>query len=148
MSFFGKQITIVASEKYVKVIRLSVEDDDEKTNAVTIKVASWLKEYENGHFIDFDFNLVREIKEPKSKTDHVYVSLIKIKAGKTTTYKNLSSAAGFKNAFRFVGTCMTKNQLPIIIPCHRVIKSDLSLGEYSLVGQNFKAMLLAHEQKA
>lgn len=147
VSFFGKQITIIASEKYVEVIRLTVKDDDEKTNAVTMKVASWLKKYENGQFSNFDFNLVREIRDPKSKADQVYISLIKVKEGKTITYKNLANSTGFENASRFIGSCMARNPLPIIIPCHRVIKSDLSLGEYSFEGPAFKAILLAHEQK-
>lgn len=148
ISFFGRQITIVASEEYVEAIRFSLKSDEDKTNDVTTKVAAWLKEYEKGNFVDFDFGLVREISKPKSKTDNVYVSLVKIDAGKITTYKELASLANVENASRFVGSCMAKNSLPIIIPCHRVLKSDLSLGQYTFEGPAFKAMLLKHEEKA
>lgn len=145
--FFGKQITIVASAEYVETIRFSIDGDENKINAVTSKVAIWLKEYENGNFIDFDFNLIKEIKKPESKLENVYVALIKTKTGETITYKQLATLANVDNATRFVGTCMAKNNLPIIIPCHRVLKSDLSLGQYSFEGPAFKALLLEHEKR-
>lgn len=40
ISFFGRQITIVASEEYVEAIRFSLKSDEDKTNDVTTKVAA------------------------------------------------------------------------------------------------------------
>lgn len=74
----------------------------------------------------------------------VYLNLIKVEYGKTISYKNLALNSGLINAFRFTGTTMAKNCFPIIIPCHRVIKSDGSLGNYS-GGLDKKIFLLGHE---
>lgn len=53
----------------------------------------------------------------------------KIPKGKVSTYKIIAEKLGTK-AYRAVGTALRKNK-KIIIPCHRVIKSDFSVGEYS-----------------
>lgn len=147
LQFFDRTISIVASEQFVEEIRLSRIEDIENINLITTHVANWLKEYEDGKFKTFDFKLIKDLKTSESKVDQVYARLIGITLGKVITYKELAKLAHIDNAYRFVGTCMTKNNLPIIIPCHRVLKSDLTLGEYSFDGPNFKAQLLEHEQK-
>ncbi|CAG2067468.1 unnamed protein product [Timema podura] len=48
------------------------------------------------------------------------------------------------NAARAVGTAMANNPIQLIIPCHRVIRNDLSLGSY-VRGQSVKMWLLKHE---
>ncbi|PNR97428.1 hypothetical protein X928_09755 [Petrotoga miotherma DSM 10691] len=53
------------------------------------------------------------------------------KKGSVITYKELASKAGNPKAYRAVGNLMKNNPLPIIIPCHRVIKSDGSIGKFS-----------------
>ncbi len=59
----------------------------------------------------------------------VLLKVMEVPYGKVTTYKNLAESLGTK-AYRAIGTVLNKNPLPIVIPCHRVIKSDLSLGGY------------------
>lgn len=53
----------------------------------------------------------------------------KIPKGKVTTYKELAKALNTK-AYRAVGSALRKNKKPIIIPCHRVVNSDGSVGGY------------------
>ena len=77
----------------------------------------------------------------------VYALLRKVPVGKTVTYGDLAKRAGLPGAARAVGTAMKKNRLPIVIPCHRVIKSDGSLGFYSQ-GVAWKRMLLKCEGRA
>ncbi|MBU4603171.1 MGMT family protein, partial [bacterium] len=55
----------------------------------------------------------------------------KIPYGETRSYKEAAEAAGCPRAYRAVGNTMRNNPLPLIIPCHRVIKSDGSLGGFS-----------------
>ena len=74
----------------------------------------------------------------------VYAALRKVPAGKTVTYGELAKRAGYPGAARAVGTAMKLNCLPIVIPCHRVIRSDGSLGLYSQ-GIEWKRTLLACE---
>jgi len=53
----------------------------------------------------------------------------KIPKGKVTTYKEIAKALNTK-AYRAVGTALRKNKKPIIIPCHRVINSNGTIGSY------------------
>jgi methylated-DNA-[protein]-cysteine S-methyltransferase len=54
----------------------------------------------------------------------IYKKLLEVPKGKITTYGELAKAVGLKNGQRAVGKIMNKNPYPVIIPCHRVIKSD------------------------
>jgi methylated-DNA-[protein]-cysteine S-methyltransferase len=66
--------------------------------------------------------------------------------GHVTTYAGLASAAGSPAAVRAVGTACATNPVPIVIPCHRVIRSDGSMGRY-VGGEAAKATLLALETR-
>ncbi|HBT51647.1 MAG TPA: hypothetical protein DEA49_06000 [Petrotoga sp.] len=61
----------------------------------------------------------------------VYETLYNTKKGSVITYKELALKSGNPKAYRAVGNLMKNNPLPIIIPCHRVIKSDGTLGKFS-----------------
>lgn len=76
----------------------------------------------------------------------VYSALLKVPYGKTISYKELANKAKRPNAYRAVGTAMAKNRLPFIIPCHRVIKNDGSLGNYGF-GLKIKSQLIKAEAK-
>ncbi|MBI2030989.1 MGMT family protein [Candidatus Kaiserbacteria bacterium] len=70
----------------------------------------------------------------------------KIPQGKTMTYKQVAAKAGNPHAARAVGAIMRTNYDPAI-PCHRVIKSDGSMGGYNRGGATAKKRLLARESK-
>ncbi len=55
----------------------------------------------------------------------------RIPYGKTATYGDLARAVGRPGAARAVGGAMAHNQVPLVIPCHRVLRSDGSLGGFS-----------------
>lgn len=73
----------------------------------------------------------------------VYQALCKIPYGKTATYKEIAEQIGHRNAFRAVGNANAKNDIPIFIPCHRVLASN-GLGGYS-GGLHIKKFLLKLE---
>jgi methylated-DNA-[protein]-cysteine S-methyltransferase len=75
----------------------------------------------------------------------VLVRTAGIPRGKTLTYGELAAMVGHPGACRAVGTALRKNPFPIIIPCHRVIRSDGSLGNYSSGGTARKRALLLEE---
>ena len=75
----------------------------------------------------------------------VYAALRKVPAGKVISYGGLAKRAGYPGAGRAVGTAMKKNRLPIVIPCHRVVCRDGSVGQYS-AGKKWKRFLLDREQ--
>ena len=74
----------------------------------------------------------------------VYKKLLQVPRGKITTYGELAKAVGLKNGQRAIGTMMKKNPFPVIVPCHRVVKSDGKIGEY-VYGASVKSKMLAKE---
>ena len=69
----------------------------------------------------------------------------KIPYGKTKTYTDIAKAIGKPKAARAVGNALGKNRTPVLIPCHRVIKSDGGLGGFSM-GLELKKKLLEQER--
>lgn len=67
-----------------------------------------------------------------------------IPRGETMTYKKVAMAAGSPGAYRAVGTIMRHNIDPTV-PCHRVIKSDGTLGNYNRGGTEQKRKMLEEE---
>ena len=66
--------------------------------------------------------------------------------GATTTYGELADQINNPNASRPIGQVLRRNPIPIIIPCHRVISSDGTLGGYGgVIGSERKITLLKHE---
>ena len=72
-----------------------------------------------------------------------YDVLARVPAGRVTTYSEIAKALGSR-ACRAVGTAMAHNSQLVTIPCHRVVRSDGSVGEYAL-GQQEKTALLMRE---
>ena len=60
----------------------------------------------------------------------VYKALALVPYGEALSYRDLALAAGHPNAYRAVGSAMSRNALPVILPCHRVVRNDGRLGEY------------------
>jgi methylated-DNA-[protein]-cysteine S-methyltransferase len=93
----------------------------------------------------FDASLVLDKLTPFARK--VLAACEKIPAGKTVSYSQLASMIGKPRASRAVGSALARNPIPLIIPCHRVIHSDGSIGNFSALGSSvFKARLLKHEK--
>lgn len=60
----------------------------------------------------------------------VWQELMKIPVGELTTYREIAQSIGLPKASRAVGTAIGQNPIAILIPCHRVIRSDGTLGGY------------------
>ena len=74
----------------------------------------------------------------------VYRKLLQVPKGKVTTYGELAKAVGLKNGQRIIGMIMKKNAFPVIVPCHRVVKSDGKIGGYAY-GKRVKSKMLTNE---
>lgn len=74
----------------------------------------------------------------------VYKKLLEVPKGKVTTYGELAKAVDLKNGQRVIGRIMNKNPYPVIVPCHRVIKSDGKIGGYAY-GEDVKNTMLSKE---
>lgn len=71
----------------------------------------------------------------------VYLALLKVPKGSVISYGALAKKAGFPGAARAVGSAMNRNPFAPDVPCHRVIKSDGSIGEFAHGTENKIAML-------
>jgi methylated-DNA-[protein]-cysteine S-methyltransferase len=76
--------------------------------------------------------------------DEVYKMLLKIPAGKVSTYGDIAKALGYPKAARLIGRILHDNPNPIVIPCHRVVHSNGKLGGYAY-GSTKKRKLLEEE---
>lgn len=77
----------------------------------------------------------------------VWDALKGIHYGETISYLELSKRIGNKKAVRAVASAVAKNPIVIVIPCHRIIKSDGQIGEYSAGGPIVKKKLIELEKK-
>ena len=74
----------------------------------------------------------------------IYKKLLQVPPGKITTYGELSRAIGLKNGQRVIGRVMKNNPFPVIVPCHRVVKSNREIGGYAF-GVDIKSNMLTKE---
>ena len=116
----------------------------EQTSDVIEMTKVQLNDYFVGKRQNFDIPLVTA-GSPFQKT--VWHALQTIGYGTTLSYKQLAAAINNPDAVRAVGTANGANALAIIIPCHRVIASDGTLGGYA-GGLALKKRLLSLEEKA
>jgi methylated-DNA-[protein]-cysteine S-methyltransferase len=75
----------------------------------------------------------------------VWRMLLTVPFGETRSYQWLAEAVGRPKAARAVGQAVGKNPIPLIVPCHRIISADGSIGGYSC-GIPVKKWLLQHEK--
>lgn len=101
-----------------------------------------LDEYFAGKRRDFDVSLDRRLSHGYRRA--VLEELSRVPFGKTVTYKDLAERTGNPKASRAVGTAMATNPIPIVVPCHRVLRTGGALGGYG-GGLDTKVWLLRHE---
>lgn len=98
-----------------------------------------LEEYFNGRRRTFDLTLDLQLVTPFRR--RVLDALPTIGYGQTASYRQVAESVGNPRAVRAVGTACATNPLPLIVPCHRVVHSDGSIGSYA-GGTEAKARLL------
>src|SRR6476659_2337373 len=108
-------------------------------------LASELDDYFAGRRHGFDVPL--DLRLARGFRLTVLRHLREIPYGSTESYAEVAVASGSPKAVRAVGSACATNPLPIVVPCHRVVRSDGSLGGY-LGGLPTKQRLLALEQAA
>ncbi len=76
--------------------------------------------------------------------ERVYKKLLQVPIGYIITYQELANAVGLQNRQRMIGRIMKNNPFPVIVPCHRVVKSDGNVGGYAF-GEKIKKNMLQNE---
>ncbi len=101
-----------------------------------------LDEYFDGRRTAFDLPLDWTLTAGFRR--EVLVATARIPYGRTGTYRSVATEAGNSRAVRAAGTALATNPIPIVVPCHRVLRSDGALGGYR-GGLGRKDALLRHE---
>lgn len=104
-----------------------------------------IDEYFAGTRIAFDLPLDHALSHGFRQL--VQSRLPEIGYGTTLSYKQVAALVGSPAAVRAVGTACATNPLPVVVPCHRVVKSDGGIGQY-VGGVEAKAALLELESAA
>lgn len=107
--------------------------------------AAQLDEHFAGRRRSFDLPLDRRLSRGFRRTVHGVLDGIPY--GRTESYASVARSAGSPGAVRAVGTACATNPLPVVVPCHRVVRSDGTWGRY-LGGADAKTALLRLEGAA
>lgn len=106
------------------------------------KVRRALDRYFAGERLSFD--LAVDLSDVSGFHERVLRAAARIPAGKVLTYTEIAARAGNPRASRAAGNALHNNPVAIIVPCHRIVRSDGSLGGYG-GGLPVKEWLLRHE---
>ena len=135
-------ITILADDEFVHIITFAEKDiTGLSENALTVKVANQLNDYFKGGLKDFDFPLKQKGTEFQQE---VWQNLLTIPFGETTSYAKFSAHNPL--AIRAIAAANGKNNIAIVVLCHRVIGSNGKLVGYA-GGLWRKQWLLQHERE-
>jgi methylated-DNA-[protein]-cysteine S-methyltransferase len=132
----------VKSELLAK-IKKAFPKVNEKEQKIPGKVATQIVEFYSGGKIKFDLSVLN-LKKLSGFSAKVLKENCKIPYGKVATYSGLAAKIGSPRAARAVGTALANNPFPLIIPCHRVVRADGTLGGFG-GGLKMKKELLLRE---
>ncbi|MDO5768453.1 MAG: methylated-DNA--[protein]-cysteine S-methyltransferase [Psychrobacter sp.] len=118
--------------------------EDNPLQALLLSTIKQLQQYTNGERQAFDLPL--DLSQGSPFQQRVWQALQDISYGETISYAQLAQNIGQPTAYRAVANANGKNPFSIVIPCHRVIASDGSLGGYT-GGLDKKRLLLAIESQ-
>lgn len=104
------------------------------------------RDFFNGKPADFA-SVQCQLPQPDSFAGKVYRTCQTIPPGQTLSYRELALAIGNPDAARAVATTMSKNKIPLLVPCHRVIYSSGQPGGFNAEGgSSLKLRLISHEK--
>ena len=109
--------------------RLDRQSRLERDTASVRRVIDQLHEYFSARRVSFDLPVDLSAQTPFQR--EVLVTACRISAGQVWTYRRVAEVMGRPKSSRPVGQALAHNPIPIVIPCHRVIASDGTLGGYS-----------------
>lgn len=134
----------INEEKALEDIKKFMENDIPYIKFESKKSSELIKELGKSYYgQNIDFNPLQHDNK-KNFSFRVLKEVSKIPSGEVKTYKEIAEKLNSK-AYRAVGNALNKNPLPLIIPCHRVVRSDMSLGGFR-GGSEMKKELLKSEQ--
>ena len=124
----------IAKEKYEQEGELAINKKSKQLNNVLKELDNYFNEKDCKFSLEY-LNLDRFTPYQRK----VLETEKKKKKGTVNTYKELAKAAGSPKAYRAVGNALSKNPYPIIIPCHRTVKSDRTIGGFGGVAEGLES---------
>jgi len=118
-------------------------DADAAPDAIMRQAIAAVEAYYDGDFAQAMGVPVKQAGSPFRQD--VWQALRQVPAGSTVTYGQLAASAGRPGAARAVGSAMAGNAVPLFVPCHRVVKSDGTVGQFGF-GTPLKQSLLHRER--
>ena len=116
----------ITKEKYEMEESLTLNKKSKQLNNVLREIDNYFKER------NYKFSLeYLNLDKLKPFQRAVLEAEFNTKKGTVNTYKDIAKAVGSPKAYRAVGTALAKNPYPIIIPCHRTVKADRTIGGFS-----------------
>jgi len=110
-------------------------------------IAGMVRAFFRGRKIDFSTVPV-DLSGQTSFRKRVYTELKKTGRGEVLTYRELAERINSPRSARAVGTALARNPVPLIIPCHRVVRSDGITGEFTAPGgTKLKEKMLSLERE-
>ncbi len=126
-------------------LQISPDTKEERPPQWVSLAAEKIKKHLDGEPQQYD-DVPLDLQEVTPFNKKVYEALRRLPSGAVITYGDLAARAGSRGAARAVGHAMAVNPLPIVVPCHRVVRSDGTLGQFSaLSGTKSKRQLLEME---
>lgn len=115
-----------------------------RSDAALADDARQMEEYFDGDRRRFDIAV--DLRLVHGFRHDAVVALSEIPYGTTESYKDLARRAGRPTAVRAAGSACANNPVPIVVPCHRIVRSDGSIGNY-LGGAEVKTALIELERR-
>lgn len=124
----------IANKKYENLWILNSKKEPKKLKNILKELQNFFNE-EEYHFSTSYLNLNRLTDFQKE----VLLTEFNTKKGTVNTYGELAKKVNRPKAYRAVGTALANNPFPIIIPCHRTIKANNTIGGFGGVGQGLES---------
>lgn len=127
------EVKVLKSFKQIKI----------KSNSLVTSLGEKIQHFLNGEIVDFDLKLI-DFNRCFEIQKRVLLAEYDVPRGWVSTYKRIANHIGLLNGARVVGNSLARNPFPIVIPCHRAIKTNGELGGYQ-GGIKMKRTLLEME---
>lgn len=141
-----EDVLLGANLSTVSALKASLDEQDKMREIKEMKsipvISDLISDYFDGDLSALDAIKVRQPGAHFSQA--AWKAMRKVKAGKTLSYADLAERAGSAAAVRAAGSACAKNAIVLVVPCHRIVKTGGSLGNYAY-GLTKKEWLLRFE---
>ncbi|CAN2191559.1 Ada Methylated DNA-protein cysteine methyltransferase [Candidatus Nanopelagicaceae bacterium] len=141
-----EHILLGANFSTLKALKESLSAEDSTREFKSVSKIPVITDLINDYF-DGDISAINaiQVRQPGAHfSQAAWKAMKKVKAGSVISYGELAERAGSPAAVRAAGSACAKNAIVLVVPCHRIVKTGGSLGNYAY-GLNKKEWLLHHE---